>query len=313
MENKFEASFTYIEQAIEAIDPHQLGKDFKGTMTDVSFLEQQLSDFRSLRSSMLAYLNDNQLNPDRILQDKIMMDRERAETPKGILLEALGKPDRFELTPEQMAMELGHGGLNLRYPCLDPLTRNNIRTIEQLITTEANWSWDGIYIRKPDGKYHYYFHIDGLGPKRIDEILERLIDHGIAPKFIPEKPAEPAKETSDFNPPTLFDIDPDVMAVESEKAKANLGNIEAFKLVDDQELIDLEYLKEKGVLSTRTYNCLRRSNVRSINQVLRMTEEDLLSVINFGRKSLDEVLEGLVRLGILPKDKTLDLSADFVS
>src|SRR5579859_1562676 len=44
----------------------------------------------------------------------------------------------------------------------------------------------------------------------------------------------------------------------------------------------IEYLD----LSVRAYNCLKRSNITKVGQVLSMDEEDLLGMRNFGEKSL---------------------------
>jgi DNA-directed RNA polymerase subunit alpha len=47
-------------------------------------------------------------------------------------------------------------------------------------------------------------------------------------------------------------------------------------------------------LSVRTYNCLKRSNITKVGQILVMDEKDLLSVRNFGRKSYDELRQQLI-------------------
>jgi len=52
-------------------------------------------------------------------------------------------------------------------------------------------------------------------------------------------------------------------------------------------------------LSVRTYNCLKRSNITKVGQILAMDEKDLLSVRNFGRKSYDELREQLIRHGFM--------------
>ncbi|HEY5639150.1 MAG TPA: DNA-directed RNA polymerase subunit alpha [Dehalococcoidia bacterium] len=53
-------------------------------------------------------------------------------------------------------------------------------------------------------------------------------------------------------------------------------------------------------LSMRAYNCLRRSGLMTIGQVLEKSEEELLALRNFGRKSYDELRERLDELGLLP-------------
>lgn len=51
-------------------------------------------------------------------------------------------------------------------------------------------------------------------------------------------------------------------------------------------------------LSARTYNCLKRSQITTVGQVLQMTEEELLGLRNFGQKSLEELQEKLAGHGI---------------
>jgi hypothetical protein len=55
-------------------------------------------------------------------------------------------------------------------------------------------------------------------------------------------------------------------------------------------------------LSMRAYNCLRRSGLITIGQVLEKSEEELLALRNFGRKSYDELREKLDEMGLLPAD-----------
>jgi len=52
-------------------------------------------------------------------------------------------------------------------------------------------------------------------------------------------------------------------------------------------------------LSVRTYNCLKRSNITKVGQILQMDEKDLLSVRNFGRKSYDELRAQLISHGFM--------------
>jgi len=56
-------------------------------------------------------------------------------------------------------------------------------------------------------------------------------------------------------------------------------------------------------LSMRAYNCLRRSGLMTVGQVLEKSEEELLALRNFGRKSYDELRERLDELGLLPADR----------
>jgi DNA-directed RNA polymerase subunit alpha len=63
-------------------------------------------------------------------------------------------------------------------------------------------------------------------------------------------------------------------------------------------------------LSVRAYNCLKRSNITKVGQVLSMNEEDLLGVRNFGEKSLLELRERLLARNFLPNPRTSTIGAD---
>ena len=56
---------------------------------------------------------------------------------------------------------------------------------------------------------------------------------------------------------------------------------------------------EELELSVRTYNCLKRSNITKVGQILQMDEKDLLSVRNFGKKSYDELRDKLKSRGMI--------------
>lgn len=55
-------------------------------------------------------------------------------------------------------------------------------------------------------------------------------------------------------------------------------------------------------LTMRAYNCLRRSGLMTVGQVLEKSEEELLALRNFGRKSYDELRARLDELGLLSLD-----------
>jgi DNA-directed RNA polymerase subunit alpha len=56
---------------------------------------------------------------------------------------------------------------------------------------------------------------------------------------------------------------------------------------------------EKLDLSSRTLNCLKRSNINKVGQVLGIEEAELLKIRNFGAKSLDELNFKLREMGFL--------------
>src|SRR5258705_13764072 len=63
-------------------------------------------------------------------------------------------------------------------------------------------------------------------------------------------------------------------------------------------------------LSVRAYNCLKRSNITRVGQVLTMNRDDLLGVRNFGEKSLQELRERLLARNFLPNPRTSTVGAD---
>ncbi|MDQ6694399.1 MAG: DNA-directed RNA polymerase subunit alpha [Chloroflexota bacterium] len=62
-------------------------------------------------------------------------------------------------------------------------------------------------------------------------------------------------------------------------------------------------------LSMRTYNCLKRSGILKVGQVLRMDRKELLSLRNFGEKSFDELYQALESRELLPEGTPLAVSA----
>lgn len=50
-------------------------------------------------------------------------------------------------------------------------------------------------------------------------------------------------------------------------------------------------------LSVRTTNCLEERGIFTVNDLLHCTREDLLSISNFGEKTLEEVYQALESVG----------------
>ena len=63
-------------------------------------------------------------------------------------------------------------------------------------------------------------------------------------------------------------------------------------------------------LSTRTLNCLRRAHIDNAGQVLEKTNSDLLSIRNFGEKSLHELHDRLTEMYLLPPNASQDDDSD---
>jgi len=61
---------------------------------------------------------------------------------------------------------------------------------------------------------------------------------------------------------------------------------------------DLELPIEALDLSERPRNCLRRAQIETVGELVQKTADDLLSITNFGHKSLEEVVAKLDELGL---------------
>ena len=51
-------------------------------------------------------------------------------------------------------------------------------------------------------------------------------------------------------------------------------------------------------LSVRSYNCLKRANINTVEDLCSKTEEEMMKVRNLGRKSLEEVINKLAMMGL---------------
>jgi len=60
----------------------------------------------------------------------------------------------------------------------------------------------------------------------------------------------------------------------------------------------LEMTIEELDLSVRSYNCLKRAGINTVEELTRKTEDDMMKVRNLGRKSLEEVQQKLEALGL---------------
>ncbi|RXJ03066.1 DNA-directed RNA polymerase subunit alpha [Anaerobacillus alkaliphilus] len=67
---------------------------------------------------------------------------------------------------------------------------------------------------------------------------------------------------------------------------------------EDQKEKVLEMTIEELDLSVRSYNCLKRAGINTVQELTHKSEEDMMKVRNLGRKSLEEVQEKLGELGL---------------
>ena len=72
---------------------------------------------------------------------------------------------------------------------------------------------------------------------------------------------------------------------------------------EDKKIRILEMTIEEMDLSVRSYNCLKRANIHTVEDLTKKTEDDMLKVRNLGKKSLDEVIYKLESYGLSLQDK----------
>ena len=85
---------------------------------------------------------------------------------------------------------------------------------------------------------------------------------------------------------------------------AHLNELEIMveKEEDEKEKV-LEMTIEELDLSVRSYNCLKRAGIKSEQELIQRTEEDMMKVRNLGKKSLEEVNNKLAALNLSLKKK----------
>jgi DNA-directed RNA polymerase subunit alpha len=66
-------------------------------------------------------------------------------------------------------------------------------------------------------------------------------------------------------------------------------------------------------LTIRSYNCLKREGIHTVGELVARSEADLLDIRNFGAKSINEVKEKLVGLGLSLKDSPADFDPSLIA
>jgi DNA-directed RNA polymerase subunit alpha len=79
--------------------------------------------------------------------------------------------------------------------------------------------------------------------------------------------------------------------------KVDVVEVPAQKSEDDKAKV-LEMSIEELDLSVRSYNCLKRANINTVQELISKTEEEMMKVRNLGKKSLEEVEQKLNHLGL---------------
>ena len=55
-------------------------------------------------------------------------------------------------------------------------------------------------------------------------------------------------------------------------------------------------------LTVRSYNCLKREGINNVSELVALSEHQLMNIRNFGQKSVDEVRDQLIEMGLSLKD-----------
>ena len=99
-------------------------------------------------------------------------------------------------------------------------------------------------------------------------------------------------------------------------AKILMSHLEVFVELSESA-VDTEIMAEQAVekedkykemsiedleLSVRSYNCLKRNGISTVQELTQKTEDDMMKIRNLGKKSLKEVKEVLQKFGLSFKD-----------
>lgn len=72
--------------------------------------------------------------------------------------------------------------------------------------------------------------------------------------------------------------------------------------VDAITTSELQIPVEDMDLSVRSYNCLKREGINTLSELVALSEHQLMNIRNFGQKSVDEVRDKLIEMGLSLKD-----------
>ena len=85
-------------------------------------------------------------------------------------------------------------------------------------------------------------------------------------------------------------------------SKSDANSADANSNKETAEDLDLKKKLDQGVemieLSARAGNCLKMAGIRTVRELVSKTQEDLLTVKNFGQKTLEEINEKVIEMGL---------------
>ena len=115
-------------------------------------------------------------------------------------------------------------------------------------------------------------------------IMEIQTDGSVRPNDALAQAAKNLKDHLSLFISTEEEVEPVLSTVNEEKMKVAMN---LRKSVDELEL------------SVRSFNCLKNANIKSIYELVKKTDQEMLKTRNFGRKSLNEIKEILEDMGLL--------------
>ena len=68
--------------------------------------------------------------------------------------------------------------------------------------------------------------------------------------------------------------------------------------ISEEDTKKLDVTIDDLELSVRSYNCLKRAGINTVQDLTSRSEDEMMKVRNLGRKSLDEVIEKLHSMGL---------------
>ena len=83
-------------------------------------------------------------------------------------------------------------------------------------------------------------------------------------------------------------------------ALSDKGSIAEVMVISDNKENEkiLETTIEELDLSVRSFNCLKRAGINTVQDLINRTEDEMMKVRNLGRKSLEEVINKVISLGL---------------
>ena len=210
--------------------------------------------------------------------------------------------------PELETVELRSDGKYGKF-VLAPLERGYGTTLGNSLRRVLLSSLPGVAVNsvKIDGVHHELSTIPGV-KEDVTEIILSL--KGLTAKLYGDGPKTIYIEAEGECEVTAGDIktDSEVNILEHLKLFVDLSDESSITevLVEKNEKGKekiLEMTIEELDLSVRSFNCLKRAGINTVDDLINKSEEEMMKVRNLGKKSFDEVREKLQSLGF-------DLSSD---